>query len=88
LDDIPTYTPNDQTKYKFSGRRKYRGLYKSKEGLLINADINGAVNILRKYFVNGKLDWTFQDSVRALVNAPCPMVHPLGSSPRTSVVGG
>jgi hypothetical protein len=31
---------------------------------------------------------TFQDSVRALVNAPCPRVHPLGSSPRTSVVGG
>ena len=87
MDEIPTCTPNDQTKYKFSGRRKYRGLYKSKEGLLINADINGAVNILRKYFVNGKLDWIFQDSVRALVNAPCPRVHPLGSSPRTSVVG-
>ena len=42
--------PNSKTekKHKFSGRRIKRGLYKTKEGLLINADINAAVNILRK----------------------------------------
>lgn len=34
--------------YKFSGKRVKRGLYKSKEGILINADVNGAYNILRK----------------------------------------
>jgi putative transposase len=33
----------------FSGCRIHRGLYKSKDGILINADINGAANILRKW---------------------------------------
>lgn len=30
-------------------RRIYRGLFKSNKGLLINADINGSLNIMRKY---------------------------------------
>lgn len=34
--------------YEFSGKRKKRGLYQSKDGTLINADVNGAYNILRK----------------------------------------
>ena len=34
--------------YKFSGRRIKRGQYKSKDGILCNADSNGAFNILRK----------------------------------------
>lgn len=33
----------------FSGRRIFRGLYRSRDGILINADINGAANILRKH---------------------------------------
>jgi len=33
---------------KYLGKRIKRGLYKSKEGILINADINAAGNILRK----------------------------------------
>jgi len=33
----------------FSGERVKRGLYKTKSGLLINADVNGSLNILRKY---------------------------------------
>lgn len=32
----------------FSGRRIHRGLYQSKKGILINADVNGASNILKK----------------------------------------
>ena len=36
----------------FSGRRKYRGLYVAKDGTKINADVNGAANILRKVFPN------------------------------------
>lgn len=32
----------------FSGRRIYRGLYKAADGTTINADVNGAANILRK----------------------------------------
>jgi putative transposase len=34
--------------YEFSGKRVKRGLYKSKNGTLINADVNGSYNILRK----------------------------------------
>ena len=49
LDFIPTYSKEEPcTKYHFSGRRIHRGLYKSKDGTLMNADINGAANILRK----------------------------------------
>ena len=32
----------------FSGERVHRGLYRSKSGRLLNADVNGALNILRK----------------------------------------
>jgi len=51
LDDdfIPTYKKGDATKYKFSGTRIKRGLYKTKDGVFINADVNGAYNILKKY---------------------------------------
>ena len=33
---------------KYSGRRVKRGLYQSSTGRLINADVNGALNIMRK----------------------------------------
>jgi putative transposase len=46
-DEIPeNYNPDE--KYIFSGRRVKRGLYKSRDGIKINADVNGAFNILRK----------------------------------------
>lgn len=48
-DYIPTYKKGDNTKYKFSGKRTKRGLYISKEGIVLNADVNGSLNILRKY---------------------------------------
>ena len=49
LDFIPVYNEEaSDKKYHFSGRRIHRGLYKSADGTLINADINGAANILRK----------------------------------------
>ena len=50
-DEIPKYDKNSD-KPKFSGRRKHRGLYKSADGTLINADVNGAYNIIRKVFPN------------------------------------
>lgn len=34
--------------YEFSGKRIKRGLYESKNGTLVNADVNGSYNILRK----------------------------------------
>ena len=46
FDDIPNY--GDKNIPEFSGKRVKRGLYKTKNGQIINADINGASNILRK----------------------------------------
>jgi putative transposase len=48
LDSIPTYQPGDDTEYTFSGRRIKRGLYRAKDGTVINADVQGAYNIVRK----------------------------------------
>ena len=47
-DMIPIYSKNDETEYQFSGKRIKRGLYRISDGSLINADINGALNIIRK----------------------------------------
>jgi len=50
LDPIPTYKPNDETKYTFSGKRMGRRnrLYQTRDGKIICADVNGSYNILRK----------------------------------------
>ena len=46
---IASYIDKDLlTKSEFSGKRIKRGLYQSKSGHLINADINAALNIIRK----------------------------------------
>ena len=48
-DKIPVYEKNNQNqKVVFSGKRISRGLYKAKEGDLLNADVNGSYNILVK----------------------------------------
>lgn len=48
-DRIPVYGRGDQDA-SFSGRRVKRGLYRCKNGMTVNADLNGAANILRKAF--------------------------------------
>ena len=45
-DSIPVYA--DGQEYIFSGERIKRGLYRTKDGILLNADVNGAANIYRK----------------------------------------
>ena len=47
-DNIPTYQKGDLQAYIFSGKRINRNLYQSKQGKIINADLNGALNILKK----------------------------------------
>ena len=47
-DDLPTYNADNPQKYKFSGTRITRGQYRTSTGYIFNADINGALNILRK----------------------------------------
>lgn len=47
LDPLPIRT-NDDEKHAFSGKRVKRGLYRASDGRKLNADINGAGNIIRK----------------------------------------
>ena len=47
---IPTYGKPGAKEWKSSGKRIKRGLYRSKDGRILNADINGAANIARKEF--------------------------------------
>lgn len=47
-DTMPVYCTPCTCEYTFSGKRIHRGLYKTAGGKLLNADVNGALNILRK----------------------------------------
>ena len=47
-DNIPTYNADNPKEYQFSGSRIHRGLYKTANGKAFNADVNGALNIMRK----------------------------------------
>ncbi|MDE6781085.1 MAG: transposase, partial [Ruminococcus sp.] len=44
-DTIPIYNADNPQKYHFNGKRVKRGLYRTANGKLLNADINGALNI-------------------------------------------
>ena len=60
-DDVPVYGETDNP--KFSGRRVKRGLYRSSDGRLINADVNGSYNIMRKGLVNNHLFLNVDSSI-------------------------
>jgi IS605 OrfB family transposase len=47
-DDIPKYNDDNPQEYTFSGKRVKRGLYRTSNGHCLNADVNGALNILKK----------------------------------------
>ena len=47
-DPLPVYDAQRQESPIFSGRRVKRGLYRAADGRHINADVNGAYNIIRK----------------------------------------
>ena len=48
-DALSVFSEDTKEKYTFSGRRKHHGLYVTKHGQRINADLNGAYNIIRKH---------------------------------------
>ncbi|TAG63846.1 MAG: transposase [Oscillatoriales cyanobacterium] len=58
LDPIPVYGKT-KTEPVFTGKRIKRGLYKTSTGQLINSDVNGSFNILRKAIPNA-----FGDGIR------------------------
>ena len=47
-DAIPIYNADNPQTYTFSGKRIHRGQYRAANGKTFNADVNGALNILRK----------------------------------------
>ena len=47
-DTIPVYNADNPKEYAFSGSRVRRGMYKTAKGNYLNADVNGALNIMRK----------------------------------------
>jgi len=54
-DSLPIYGQKPEG-WKASGKRVERGLYKSANGSVVNADLNGAANILRKVASNLSID--------------------------------
>ena len=63
-DTLPVY--GDGTVKTFSGYRKHRGLYVSKNGGCLHADVNGAYNIMRKvvpWFCSKETKMMVQDTV-------------------------
>ena len=59
--DFETLNKHDN----YLGKRKYRGLFISKNGVKINADCNGSGNIIRKEFPN-----VFTDGIEGVVVRP------------------
>lgn len=48
FDPMPEYGKEGKVKPVFSGKRVKRGLYRTKDGRMINADLQAAINIARK----------------------------------------
>jgi putative transposase len=73
------YNPKAKQKRTFSGKRVKRGLYKSGDGTLLNADANGAYNILRKTdsdFSFSKLTEKVGARIKEWLH-PSKRIHPL-----------
>ncbi len=58
----------EEMRWKASGKRIRRGLYRSSDGSLINADANGAGNIIRK--VSAQLSFDLTKACRAVLTLP------------------
>jgi putative transposase len=67
LDELPVFGEKPEG-WKESGKRVKRGLYRSKDGIRINADLNGAANILRKVAV--KLGLNLNGISRGALTSP------------------
>lgn len=65
-DILPEYKAEQPYLDQFNGKRIHRGLYKSKDGIIVNADVNGAANIGRKC----KQNFTFEELSSGLLASP------------------
>jgi putative transposase len=66
------YNPKAKKKPIFSGKRIKRGLYQSSDGTLLNADANGAYNILRK-----AQDFSFKELSETVGSKIKQWLHPV-----------
>lgn len=58
---------------EYIGKRVKRGLFKTKDNKLINADVNGSINILRRYLERNEVDDIYQlvkNSIEGVVSHP------------------
>ncbi|MGD1712391.1 RNA-guided endonuclease InsQ/TnpB family protein [Dapis sp. BLCC M172] len=69
-DLIPVYKKGEKNQVTFSGKRIKRGLYRTASKRLINADVNGSLNIMRKAVPN-----VFDYGIEGVV------VHPVRITP-------
>lgn len=71
-----SFLDKDEIRYheKYSGKRIKRGLYKSKNGILINADVNGSYNIMRKYLKEVE-DIDIYDIINSIEVCSTPLVY-------------
>jgi IS605 OrfB family transposase len=62
---------NESVKHhdKYVGRRIKRGLFRSKDGILINSDVNGAINIARKSKVTA-IQFNTVEQIKGIVAFP------------------
>ncbi len=69
-DSLPVYKKGQKNQVTFSGKRVKRGLYRTLRKRLINADVNGSLNIMRKAVPN-----VFDYGIEGVV------VHPVRITP-------
>jgi putative transposase len=74
--DVMPVWKKDQVEPEFNGQRTRRGLYRSKNGIMLNADVNGSANIGRKVIQNEEF---FLRLDRSLAARPV-VVNPLRKS--------
>ena len=65
-DILPIYDKSQSKKYIFSGKRIKRGLYQTKNNKYINSDVNGSLNILKKFLIS-KNKWN-EDLFTKIIN--------------------
>lgn len=71
-DYIPTYGKDDEC-FNSSGKRIRRGLYQTRNKIILNADVNGSLNILRKYLKEAE-NTDIYDLVNLVEVCSTPMV--------------
>ncbi len=86
-DQFPIRNTDEHEQYAFSGKRVKRGLYRASNGRYINADLNGALNIIRKVAPNAFGSEGVEDGkgmFASLVVHPVRVVIPLTNPKKAS----